>query len=477
MSTGFEKGTKEDKTSAKEWCETAREIVGLKTESTGKEKGTVETIEVDSEQSRFKSKFEHVQKLIAAVGKLIEKDDFKAASPNPIGAAVKLHVKYAKEVEEIETTATSTTNYKDANSELGKIEKAINQNHRTLKSAGTIAKLSEKYKGLAPKIEHGKKIPGTISIEDRIEIDPEKFQDLKEEEVNGLMKAIKEDDEETLKKFTASGTHRMRLNKHAEQAEGFLGKMRPGDKEFETLWNDAPQTARFRAFDLFNAHSKSPLTKNINKQSAAYAMALKPKTIFEFVNHFEFYNTFFQEQALQQAFQLAKQRDPSAKSSSKGERNKARTALDAQMGGDSLSTTAIENVKQEYEGYKEAMEKIGVGIHQLSGPVETLEARRDAAKSEAGKLMFSEISSAAYHVQKHYNELPKIDKVEDPKFTKYENRAASYLNSARRAIRNAKTWEPQVGQWGGESHKFTLELLAIVRVDGQSAFIATYFSK
>jgi hypothetical protein len=360
-------------------------------------------------------------------------------------------------------------------------------------------------------------VNGQIRINNGIALAPRKISELQADMLDGIVRntrilddaasapVARQNAQTYMNRLGTSGSQRFRYDAQAQIAYNFLLPLVPAASHaaFDALWN-APNAPHFRAFDLYNNYHTVPRGgANMNQQAGQYASAQNAGNLSDWVNHFEFYRGFLEQelndtvdwyyellrdytdpdgdnmplaaaqaQAAERAFGDATRIPGSADAA----RRVGRQRVAESMGGADLSAGGRQQVEDRYADYLDALGNVpnSVGPQALPGGEVSPRTRMEQIRAISGTLGFGSNSAAAYHAQKHSGELPADERTGNSP----EERVTDYVASARNAIANGE-WSYRIDQSGRESHYFTLgHLRAIVGVDPAvpNAVIATYFS-
>ena len=347
---------------------------------------------------------------------------------------------------------------------------------------------------------------GKITVNNQIDIHPQKLKELASQDLQNLLSATKElqekggkfedvspDNQTILKKLSSSGNQRLRFDYQLKgQVDRYLADMGIANNQ---LFQNMSTSDRNRVFDLVHE------PKTYHKEAAQYALSQNPKNPSEFVNHVQFYKANIQKKVdlkLENYYKL---------------KNEKVQLLEQSQNGRQLSHTETQNVEkqltkalygEEIFGKKNIEEKIQQTVLKNSGGHDDVQtAYQELAKTlpsdkigssqikpelsttdkisvvkELDDVKFSSESTAVYHAEKHYQELP-------PSHRQGDGQINNYLNSASQTIKSADKVDASFDQDGNEVFVFrksytegknTVKLQAIVKVtpDGK-VILATYF--
>ncbi|MEX0369592.1 MAG: hypothetical protein AB3N09_03115 [Tateyamaria sp.] len=339
--------------------------------------------------------------------------------------------------------------------------------------------------------------PGTVSIDGKVSFDPVALRnipmDQRAELLAGLAGSPKEQ-KDVLAKMSKSGEMRLRHPGHADEGQTFLNGKKGAmgttlTDSLDTLYTNATQLEKYRAFDLKNAYSaglKEDKTRADRCLEFALRMTPPPGDLYELVNYFEFFNAYCEDMADAKANSLNKTgSDKQKKQSIKELRREARSKLaddqtDNNLNGKTIPDAEFKKVKDCFDKYLQAAKTLGAA----GGPVackfdpNDTSGNRQRVQAVGQSLAFKSVSTAAYHTKKHYGELTSNEKAIKTDGTPEENEVGCYLNGARQAVHKGAAGPSKCAQFGGESHLFPgPRCTAITWIADNKAGLATYFSK
>ncbi len=328
--------------------------------------------------------------------------------------------------------------------------------------------------------------------------------------------------------FSSSSGYRMRFKfQYDTELNTFLSNSGANtDPRFQSLWANASFEEKIRLWDLYNeiggynakgerATDKMP---EMRKQAMDFALSMNPGNLFELVDYYQYYKSYFIEEMerlkdqykadLEKAKQDYKtansvsnipekekekiETDTSTKefgigfkgiSSSLNEAVYAKLIAqnrDSAKGTGFISVNVQETLSKMFEsGKKQVAGKLGKG-HITPGLND-----QDTVKALQliNNLSFAEETAAVYHVLKHHHELPRnLQDNADP--------GKAYIEAAQKTVKEAKQVEVSSAamEFGTRNIRFTMpyfaadegsfELTAIVRcnVNGE-VYIATLIIK
>jgi KaiC/GvpD/RAD55 family RecA-like ATPase len=327
--------------------------------------------------------------------------------------------------------------------------------------------------------------------------------------------------------FSSSSGYRMRFKfQYDTELNTFLSNTGANtDPRFQSLWANASVEAKIRLWDLYNeiagynvkgarAADKIP---EMRKQAMDFALSMTPVNIFELVDYYQYYKSYFSEEMerlkgqykadLEKAMQDYKTAnavtDIPAKEKEKIEINISTKEFGVGFKGASSSLNeavynkVIEQMRGNVKGtgfisevvLKNLNAMFQLGRTQVTGKLGKGHITpglndQDTVKAvqRIDNLSFAEETAAVYHVLKHHHELP--GNLQDN-----ANPAKAYIEAARKTVKEAKQVEVSFAamEFGTRNIRFALpyvaaegsfELTAFVRcnVNGE-VYIATLMIK
>jgi len=315
---------------------------------------------------------------------------------------------------------------------------------------------------------------GKITVNNQIDIHPQKLKELASQDLQNLLSATKElqekggkfedvspDNQTILKELSTSDNQRLRFDYQLKgQVDRYLADMGIANNQ---LFQNMSTSDRNRVFDLVNE------PKTYHKEAAQYALSQNPKNPSEFVNHVQFYKANIQKKVdlkFENYYKL---------------KNEKVQLLEQSQNGRQLSHTETQNVEkqlskelygEEIFGKKNIKKKIQQTVLKKSGHDDVQTAYQELAKTlpsdkigssqikpelsrtdkisvvkELDDVKFSSESTAVYHAEKHYQELPLSHRQGDGQIN-------NYLNSASKTIKSADKVDASFDQYGNEVFVF-----------------------
>ncbi|MBA2367773.1 MAG: hypothetical protein H0V82_01965 [Candidatus Protochlamydia sp.] len=207
-------------------------------------------------------------------------------------------------------------------------------------------------------------------------------------ETNNLENA----NENVLKTFSQSTSHRARYPFHIQEAISFTENLLMSDfelrKQFNKLIANANDAEKYRLYDLKN----EPSIRNgdtINQKAAEFALSQKPETLNQFVMNYQFYKAWVKRISEELSLSIDKQGNNLTNKEFKAE--VARQSLSYIQQEGSVAVDLLINSKQ-------AAQRAGVGPYKG--------INQKDIQAYAAHIKFSSDTNLAYHVLKHFNELP-----------------------------------------------------------------------
>jgi hypothetical protein len=266
---------------------------------------------------------------------------------------------------------------------------------------------------------------------------------------------------------------RFRAQYGAQLDEWLVAMNLDQNPQLRALLVNATDGDRIRLWDLYN-ESKSPsgiVNPRMRSQAADYGLSRNPRTFYEFVEHYQFYQVEFKarfdaDEAQYLALVAARRTGPPALSdhAARMEISSARygqayntpefanarlekVARDLAGGGDPNTTSAATRtaVGALYDHNAAALHG-HVGTPRIAAPQEPAGAR--AAIQGLPEVPFSSESAGAYHAHKHAHDLPPAEQT--------GNEVGDYLEALRETIQHPTNQTTSANQLEpGRSHAFT----------------------
>jgi hypothetical protein len=394
-------------------------------------------------------------------------------------------------------------------------------------STQTLDEVIEKLRKLHP--DHSFEPAGNmVEVNQQIKLHPNKLDEMaKSGDLQTLLTATKElsdqggnsaalskNSKEALAKLSSSGSHRLRFDYQLHgEVDTHLKKL---GLEHEQLFQKMTDANRARFFDIVNAAKNYPkkaerlqLRELIDKQAASYAIAQKPGSVSDFVNHFEMYKAHIDRKVDEVLTRYADAFEKDAKA----------MGLTADRLTPAQKESLHKTVSQEFFGHpytgdkqvdEAAMKQVveSAGTQDSPGKAndtiraDVEKAYQDKAGTLGGRLgsgqidaslspeemtkqiqvldevKFDSESTAAYHAHKHYGELPPSHRVGTGEMD-------NYLKSLAGTIKTGQA-QHSIDQEGKHVFNFrctyveageTYGMMAIVKVTLEGkVVVATYFN-
>lgn len=270
--------------------------------------------------------------------------------------------------------------------------------------------------------------------------------------------------EEILKSYSTSGMYRLRYPQHLENARQFISDLMTGDdlNQFRKIFEQAPDVKKFRVYDLANAPASE-----LNPIAAQFAIKQKPQTLDEFVEYYEFFKAWCLP-LIDNIKEELKQKNLS--------RDEKKQQLKKRLDQSQM----VDQCQNDLHNYREAARLLGVG------PIDcAVQLDGQGLRTLGAQLKFKSDSALAYHVLKHYKEIPdtyqltlSLDNIKSKVREELHDiltKTARYLEAARAVIHTGEfTVYPD--QFEGDVFKFECEkinLKAFIKLFDGKAFIAT----
>ncbi len=327
-----------------------------------------------------------------------------------------------------------------------------------------------------------------LRINGQIDIHPTALATVTAKDLPVLFSATKPVDKAKLKRFTESKPYRFRFQFEANESwldNLFRKAGLHGDPQAKKLMKSMDDAGRMRLNEPVNVRHPKGVTEELPQKAAAYALKQKPKTVREFVNHYEMYVSEY-----------------------KRVRDAVRSTIDARMKGIPVGKRRIETQKrvskallgEEVVGYAKAFNKavldnltdaaakarymrlqkeLGKHVGTRKASTGITEANAVSEIRALPEVTFGTESAAVYHANKHYPELPKSHK------TGSGNDLTKYLNSAQTTIRDGVP-NVRVGQDGSLIVSFVqgykqkprdVNMQVIIRVDKRGRIVVATYGK
>ncbi len=359
-----------------------------------------------------------------------------------------------------------------------------------------------------------------VSFDGEIRLDPAKLAAMTDEEIKDLMRASKllsqaggdlsklsPEDQAFVKRMTSFGGQRLRFEYNLKQGSDFVEKVGASDDpRGKSLFSNMTDRDRARLYDLANSDRPSGVSGHLDMQASDWALSKSPKTVGDYVNYVEMYLQKFKDRiaAETEAYQARVQAAVKAGESQKA----AETRLSQELFGEPVAGTGPNFRKKlgakielafgqpgnpdkagpgataattAYDQNAKALaDRGGIGTSNVGSAASDADA---VAKLRAlPDVKFANESAGAYHVEKHFNELPPSEVLG----TSPADRVRAYLASALKTVRTG-TATNGVTQDGTRTvtllrsfqeagTKYDLQAIMYLTEDGQ-AFLATYFNK
>jgi hypothetical protein len=362
---------------------------------------------------------------------------------------------------------------------------------------------------------------GQLRINGQLEIHPSRLDQIAAEDLRVIMAATATSppDQARLAPFTRSGSYRLRFQYQLDGNVAWFDELtnrpavagRPGfdgltppttdprvstrDRLRRALAND--RAAQVRLTEATNSEIPGGVRTEVQNRAAGYALDRNPSNVAEFVNHFEMWVSEYNRQRrdlrrLVEARLPALQAGPPPRSVDEARREAFRELAGRDMGAGWAAIDRIvldgspSGVPRPFAALTDSAVTARAAGHStdLGGAIgpRTMATPPTLATVVTDvralpPLQFRTESSATYHVNKHYNQLPSAHR--DPAYAPTE--AGRYLRSAQETVARG-TPTANFDQDGSFTvsfrHNFgsgSRDMVAIVRVtpDGQ-AVIATY---
>lgn len=201
------------------------------------------------------------------------------------------------------------------------------------------------------------------------------------------------DNHEILKPFSETHPYRMRFPHHITEAVQFVENLLSANddhrNEFKSLVEKAEESEKYRLYDLKN----EPTIGNgdaINKKAAEFALSQKPETLTQFVINYQFYKAWVKR--INEGLSLSIERQGNFTNKEWNAKVASHTLSHIQKDGDGSAVVEllINSMK--------AAQWAGVGSYRGID-------QKDI-KAYTAHLKFSSESNLAYHVLKHFGDLP-----------------------------------------------------------------------
>ena len=320
----------------------------------------------------------------------------------------------------------------------------------------------------------------------------------------GSIPALKATDPAAADLIEKLGKARWRFGHHLDKANAFLADMglSANDPPFKTMSDHD----RVRLFDM-NAEPvpfidpTDPATKELKTRFSEYAVGQKPATVTEYVDHFSYararYRWRVDELAAEFEQEVLKRMGGTPPMARGAAEKEVKTAM--KMGGPGQPKNFKEKARAELsdptwkatvaaheaQALKEVVPHLG-GVKIATGT----DAEVEAALRAKGHLPMADDATAAYHAEKHHNELPQSlrFKPEGGSPAGVATKADAYFKSAADVVRDpTSTVTPSVAQDGksksymfvrpftepGAKKPFQQTVIILVTPDGK-AIMLTY---
>jgi hypothetical protein len=331
---------------------------------------------------------------------------------------------------------------------------------------------------------------GVVRINGQIDIQPARMSELSDaqiadvarttaalERTGGSIDDLTPDERKLLEKLSSSTGLRLRFRaQYGAQLDTWLVAMQlDRNAQLQALLANATDTDRGRLWDLYNeSRSRSGIANPLmRQQSAAYSLSRQPQSIYEFVEHYQFYQLEFQSRLAidEREFRVAiaqAQRDTPGLTARAAQLQVSQQRYGVSFEGfkDAFDTAQRNHVAREFAGggdirtpSAEATTRIGDtygrNVAELAGHLgpqsigQGLDA--PAARAEIQRLPevhFASESSGAYHAHKHAHDLPPAEQA--------GSEVESYLGALRETIHHPTAQATIASQLElGRSHSFT----------------------
>jgi hypothetical protein len=267
----------------------------------------------------------------------------------------------------------------------------------------------------------------------------------------GSPEALKLRDPAAAELLEKLGKQRWRFEHHLDKSKSFLTDM---GIDKEPLFGKMSDVERERLYDQhvepvpFVDKSDTETTKKVKQAWSEYAMSRKPKTVEEFVDHFQFARSRYKNAPDELLAQF--ERQVKALTDAGMNRGPAEKQVRSTMGvggpgqpkdfktqvREGLTDPATRAVTEaaENQSIKEATSHTGAGAKIAPGTDDELKVRVAAA---SGPIPMTDPTTASYHVEKHQVDMPPGWKF-DPAAPKpgIASKADAYFKGAAEVIRN-----------------------------------------
>jgi hypothetical protein len=331
---------------------------------------------------------------------------------------------------------------------------------------------------------------GQVRVNNQLDIQPARLAELNDaqlgdigrttaalERTGGDINALAPAERRLLEQLSSSGGARLRFRaQYGAQLDEWLVAMQlDQNPQLRALLADASDTDRIRLWDLYN-ESKSPrgiANPRMRRQAADYALSRNPRTVYEFVEHYQFYQVEFNgrlvadEAAYRAQVSQARTDNPALTERAAQMQESARRYGTAFEGfGDQFNTAQREKVARDLAGggdpntpSADTRRLVGDAYQQNTAamrghigaqgipPAGDPSAAR-AAIQALPEVRFATDSSGAYHAHKHAHDLPPAEQT--------GSEVVDYLNALRETIRRPSSQSTTANQLEpGRSHAFT----------------------
>lgn len=290
-----------------------------------------------------------------------------------------------------------------------------------------------------------------------------------------LIRAALTNDLPTVNSFSRSEPYRLRYPCHAKAGIQFIEALFITNydylRKFNNLLEKADETEKYRLYDLENEPRINNLSEALNKQAAEFAINQHPESLVQFVECYQFYKSW----ALNIRDDISKKIRGTVDDKDYRSELSNQTLMHINDAGAIVVKLLIDSTK--------VAEQIGVGPYNG--------IHHENIKAFAAHLKFKSKTSLAYHVRKHFKELPghiKNQSLQNPgldianELQEIYRQTFLYLKTAREVIEKYDQMEIRPCQFhtNGSVLKFTTDLCGskmqtfVQIVDGQ-AVITTCF--
>jgi hypothetical protein len=278
-------------------------------------------------------------------------------------------------------------------------------------------------------------VDGLLRINGQLDIHPTSLAQIVDADLVAILNATRSGDTAALERFTKSGrVPRLRFHYQLQAADDFIDRVLDGagipatDPQRVRLFGTMDNASRQRLFDLRNKSYPGGVKDALSQRAASYALQKNPATVREFVEHFEMFTSEF-ERLVTEAKVVEGLNGRSWK--------EFYQAVLARM-----------DDAQVHARYTELLGQLGgrTGAGRIGSF--TTDAELVAQVRGLPDVRFGSQPAAAYHANKHHQELPPTHRQAGSDFV------TQYLDSANRTIQEGAP-EVSIAQNGNRSIVFT----------------------